>query len=181
MSFKILNKEKKRTLWPFFLFKTQEKVWKVSFFEKKWLGKKKKVSSNLQMIIKFCYCSLFSFDVVGGLNSLLYRALCKLIKLIYYSWLSTACFNSSFWCGWVSRRFEKVWQDEKEFETKILFALLVRRTTEDSLRNWLRIMTYLMWSSPAASQTSSKVSPVLPVTGPACATSNFGGAEMGKI
>lgn len=39
MSFKILNKEKKRTLWPFFLFKTQEKVWKVSFFEKKVVGK----------------------------------------------------------------------------------------------------------------------------------------------
>ena len=39
-------------------------------------------------------------------------------------------------------------------------------------------LIYLMWSSPAASQTSSRVSPVLPVTGPAWATSNFGGAEI---
>ncbi len=38
-------------------------------------------------------------------------------------------------------------------------------------------MTYLMWSSPTASQTSSMSSAVLPVTGPAWATSNLGGAE----
>ena len=127
MSFlKFWTKRKNDSL-AFFSFQNPRKSLESFLFWKKWLGKKKKVSSNLQMIIKFCYCSLFSFDVVGGLNSLLYRALCKLIKLIYYIWLSTACFNSSFWCGWVSRRFEKVWQDEKEFETKILFALLVRR------------------------------------------------------
>ena len=34
-----------------------------------------------------------------------------------------------------------------------------------------------MWSSPEASQTNSMVSPVLQVTGPACASSNFGGAK----
>ena len=41
----------------------------------------------------------------------------------------------------------------------------------------LKSETHLMWSSPAASHTNSRVSPVLPVTGPAWATSNFGGAE----
>ena len=39
MSFKILNKEKKKDFLAFFLFKTQEKVWKVSFFWKKVVGK----------------------------------------------------------------------------------------------------------------------------------------------